>query len=49
MPIVSSCAGQTGSMKLTPPPETCQLTARYFPPAVTRLVSHAEPEIFAFS
>ena len=36
-------------MKLTPPPDTCQLTAMYLPPAVTRSVSHAEPEIFAFS
>lgn len=34
---------------LTPPPDACQFTARYFPPAETTSVSHAEPLILTFS
>ncbi len=41
--------GRWMERRLTPPPATCQLTAIYFPPAVTKLVSQADPLIFAFS
>lgn len=47
--VGTSCDLRLMIAALTPPPEACQLTAMYFPPADTTSVSHAEPLILTFS